>query len=302
MNQHPPTSGLHLHEQNNKGLLPRSVSPLRKAKKKRKKKRRRGRKKKKSRDKQLAVLIFLTYDWLLPRATGNRAPSEPSSPAGTRRSAHSSVLEAGLLPDGVADPAEVAPLERPADPLVHRKRRGPAAPRQLVRRHHLRAAAARPAVAAVVVPVELPLARVVVPVLDPEDLLPIRYVHRQRPRRAAAAVRRLLPRGAGGRDRPRPGGGQLRAGAGVHAAAGPGAGRAPDVRLVKLLRRAGAGSPRRGAPGRREHPVRVLRGRRPRAPGHAADRSGCSGLGSSLYRDASLRGGSQPPIFSPPRE
>jgi hypothetical protein len=208
---------------------------------------------------------------------------QASFPNGKVQASPSSVLKAGLLPDGVPDPAEVAPLERPPDPLVHRQGRGPAAPRQLVRRDHHRGAA--PAVV-VVVPVQLPLARVVVPVLHPEDLLPVRYVHRQRPRRRGPApVHRLLlpPRR---RDRARPCGGLVQLGArwdgAVHAAGGRRAERAPDnIGLVELVRHAAAGAPR--APGRRrEHPVRVLRGRRrPRAPCHAPPIDRCSVLPTS---------------------
>lgn len=91
-----------------------------------------------------------------------------------------SVLETGLLPDGIANPAEVAALEGPADSLVDGERGRPAPPQQLVRRDHLPRRRAPLVVVIRLLRPPTPGAAVAAAGAVAEYLGPVRYVHRQR--------------------------------------------------------------------------------------------------------------------------
>jgi hypothetical protein len=185
--------------------------------------------------------------------------------AGRGRSA--SVLEPGLLPDGVADAAEVAALERAPGALAHGEARGGALPalQQLVGRHPTPPAAGR-AVLAVVV---RPALRARAPgVLRAEDLGPVGDVHRQRSRALACAPARPIGglRRRGHRRGPpvllARGGQERRRRRGVGAAGPPAA--PDDVRLVQLHALVhGVRGPRR-----REEPVRRHHREATAPPGH----------------------------------
>lgn len=89
------------------------------------------------------------------------------------------ILETRFFPDRVSDPAQIPALERPPDPFMHRQRRHPRPRQVLVRGHSVISILL---FFLVFVFVFVRTVAGACPVLAPQDLRPIRNVHRQRPR------------------------------------------------------------------------------------------------------------------------